>query len=93
MWLCKNSSQLVCSYGEAACNWPNPGSPQIARLCGVRMGLVERESECTVVSGEGTSKEFTSYLGFSLLLLWVCFALLQQELKSLVFLFSLLVLE
>lgn len=82
--------------GETAFYWPNPGLPQVALLCGVRMRLVERESErekCAVMSGEATSKEFTSYLCFSLLLLWVCFSLLQQELKSLVFVFSLLVLE
>lgn len=47
-----------------------------------------RESECTVVSGEGTSKEFTSYLCFSLLLL-CSFATRAEE----PFLFSLLVLE
>lgn len=47
-WLCKNSSQLVCSYGEAACNWPNPGSPQVALLYGVRMRLVERQREWKV---------------------------------------------
>lgn len=51
------------------------------------MGLLERQSEkCAVMAGEATSKEFTSYLCFSMLLLWVCFAVLQQELKSLVFL-------
>lgn len=47
------------------------------------MGLVERERECekcTVMSGEGTSKEFPSRV--PLLLLWVCFAVLQQELKG-----------
>lgn len=92
MWLGKNSSQLVCSCGEAASNWPNPESPQVALLCGVRMGLVENE-KCAVMSCKDTSKEFTAYFCFSLLLLWVCFALLQQELKSLVFLLSLLVLE